>query len=534
MSEGVTATVSSLPPPYGDRAVGWGAGRRPPLDEVLADLVVLVDGRSRRDGTIDAHGGLVDALGCGCLQLSQAGVVRAANPVAVAILAARSTEAVVGRSVFDVVEPTDHAVVRELLDGRPADVHPPVPIALGTGGDRDCVDIVSARLSSGDHLLLFRAHDLDRVREDGAAHRRLWRHLPAVAYSCLPDALWTCELVTPSVKDLLGYTEDHWVHDPRLWLERVHPDDRERLLVERLEAMSGARRFAIDYRIRDSRDDVRWVRDEAQLEVRGDQVVRIHGVLVDVTSHHRSEEVLERLGEVVRLEAKQYRQREQDRATLLRVLAHDARSPLVGAVGSLSAALRDDVPFDPHLLRDLLQRANDDLGRLAELLDAVLACEHALERGAVVCPRPVQLGRLVERLVATTAPASHRVVVEGELTVTVDAFIVERAVTNLLQNAFAHTPPGTTVRVQLVRSTEPVGVIVAVDDDGPGVSEEHRATVFEPFVRATGDGGGAGLGLTLVRDLVAMHGGRAWVEDGPGGGASFRLYLPEGDGPRSL
>jgi signal transduction histidine kinase len=109
----------------------------------------------------------------------------------------------------------------------------------------------------------------------------------------------------------------------------------------------------------------------------------------------------------------------------------------------------------------------------------------------------------------------------------VDAPKVERIVENLLTNALKHTPDDTDVNVRV--EGRDGGVLIVVDDRGPGVAEEERELIFEMFNRG-GDPGraapGAGVGLALVAQFAALHGGRAWVEDHPGGGASFRVFLP--------
>ena len=107
----------------------------------------------------------------------------------------------------------------------------------------------------------------------------------------------------------------------------------------------------------------------------------------------------------------------------------------------------------------------------------------------------------------------------------VDAPKVERIIENLLANAVNHTPPGTKISV----SVEPrdSGVLIAVDDDGPGVADEQREAIFGIFNRGTAsDVPGTGIGLSLVAQFTALHGGSAWVEESASGGASFRVFLP--------
>jgi signal transduction histidine kinase len=109
----------------------------------------------------------------------------------------------------------------------------------------------------------------------------------------------------------------------------------------------------------------------------------------------------------------------------------------------------------------------------------------------------------------------------------VDGSKVERIVENLLANTVRHTPASSTIWVAVAAADD--GALLAVEDDGAGVAEELRETIFEPFQQgpdAPRHSPGVGVGLTLVRRFAELHGGRAWVQDREGGGASFRVLLP--------
>jgi two-component system sensor histidine kinase KdpD len=115
-----------------------------------------------------------------------------------------------------------------------------------------------------------------------------------------------------------------------------------------------------------------------------------------------------------------------------------------------------------------------------------------------------------------------------------DELLLEQVFLNLLENAAHYTPPGTPIEISA--RAEAGGVLIEVADRGPGIPLGAEEAVFARFYRAPGstppaeEGRGSGLGLAICRGILQAHGGRIWVEQRPGGGAAFRLWLPL-DGP---
>ena len=110
----------------------------------------------------------------------------------------------------------------------------------------------------------------------------------------------------------------------------------------------------------------------------------------------------------------------------------------------------------------------------------------------------------------------------------IDAAKVERIVENLLANATRHTPAASRIWVRVTASDD--GVLIVVEDDGTGVPDELKEAIFEPFRQGPGPAStspGVGVGLSLVARFAELHGGRAWVEDRPDGGASFHVIISE-------
>jgi signal transduction histidine kinase len=215
------------------------------------------------------------------------------------------------------------------------------------------------------------------------------------------------------------------------------------------------------------------------------------------------------------------------RDTFLQAVSHDLRSPLTAILGSARTLEQGGLSDDERA--DLLRRISFSARRLDRMLSDLLDIDR-LQRG-IVSPerRPTDVRGLIERPIDEAGLREHReieVSVEGEpLMADVDPAKVERIVENLVSNAVKHSPGGT---IHVRASAERDGLALQVDDEGPGVPDELKAVVFQPFRRGPGTEllPGVGLGLALVARFAELHGGRAWVEDRPGGGASFRVFLP--------
>jgi signal transduction histidine kinase len=180
----------------------------------------------------------------------------------------------------------------------------------------------------------------------------------------------------------------------------------------------------------------------------------------------------------------------------------------------------------------LIHAISSNARRLQRMLADLLDMDR-LTRG-VLEPEWTQtdLAALLEQLVVDSE-IRHDHVVHMDvqpMVVDLDALKVGRIVDNLLVNARRHTSPGTEVWVA-ARAAEG-GVLLIVEDAGPGVPEISRKRIFQPFTQLgehAAKAPGVGIGLALVAKFAELHGGRAWVEERPGGGASFKVFLPSAD-----
>jgi PAS domain S-box-containing protein len=230
------------------------------------------------------------------------------------------------------------------------------------------------------------------------------------------------------------------------------------------------------------------------------------------------------------------RELDQMKDAFLQAVSHDLRTPLTSVLGIAATLDRGHRLLPAGEVGDLLGRLAGNARKLGRLLTNLLDLERLTQGTLAPDRRPVDLAEVVSRIVTDAGPellGGRPLSVEtAPVLVAVDPPKVERIVENLLANAARHTPAGTPVWVRVQAADG--GALVVVEDAGPGVPAEVRQVIFQPFRQGptiTAYAPGSGIGLALVAHFAGMHGGRAWVQERPGGGASFQVFLPDAHDP---
>jgi two-component system sensor histidine kinase KdpD len=226
------------------------------------------------------------------------------------------------------------------------------------------------------------------------------------------------------------------------------------------------------------------------------------------------------------------------KSTLLSAVSHDLRTPLAGIKALATALLPNESPqsgwmaLEPEVVREALQGINEETDRMTRLVNDLLDLSR-IEAGVLRPSRePVLVPDLIDdtlqRLTTTLTGHPVRRQVPEELPVArLDYVQMQQVLANLLENAARYSPAGTPITVGTAVSGSTLELWVA--DHGPGVPEGQRERVFDRFYRLEHhetEPHGTGMGLAISRGLVHGHGGRLWVEETPGGGATFRVELP--------
>jgi signal transduction histidine kinase len=230
--------------------------------------------------------------------------------------------------------------------------------------------------------------------------------------------------------------------------------------------------------------------------------------------------------------------RRQQQLAQLRVdfvsgVSHELRTPLA-QIRLFAELLRNGQLRSDAERERSFSIIDEEAQRLTYLVENVLAFARSEHGRNSVIVEPLEMDHEMQGAMDAFAPLarvrSARIhsSIEPDLVSRVDPRALRQIVLNLLDNAVKYGPVGQTVNVSLTSTADKV--IIAVEDKGPGVPRSEREKIWDPYVRlsraAESAAGGSGIGLSIVRELVRLHGGRAWVEDAAGGGARFVVEFP--------
>jgi two-component system sensor histidine kinase KdpD len=232
-------------------------------------------------------------------------------------------------------------------------------------------------------------------------------------------------------------------------------------------------------------------------------------------------------------ESEVLRRSDELKTALLGAVSHELRSPLASIMASAGSLRQKDVTWSDAEREEFHEAIEQEVKRLDRLVGELLDLSR-IDAGHLVLQRQYHsIDALVDdvlgRLRNATSAHEIRVDVPDDLPpVSVDYLRMDQVLSNLIENAVRYAPAGTLIEV--AARVDADGLRIEITDEGPGIAAEDRETVFEPFRRLRrGDRAivkGAGLGLAIARRLVEAHGGRIWVEAGPGRGARFAITLP--------
>jgi len=362
------------------------------------------------------------------------------------------------------------------------------------------------------------------VPESAARFWQIIEKIPQVFY--VTDAERRIVYVSPAFESLWGYSLDRLYGNPFVWLELVHPDDRQ-LIYDAIAQNAGKGPYEVEYRVKRADGVTRWISSRStEIYDEAGALQHVVGVATDIT----------------------------DRRDLERQLH---QSQKMEAVGQLAGGIAHDfnnllmvILANAAMLRKQLDAHDTRTQRVIDIEDAATSAVHLTKkllgfaRPAVLNLAPIDLRDSVSEMVGIIRRTfDPRIVVEVEQTeapalVLADANEISHTLMNLCLNARDAMPEGGRLVVSVGRtiidaahvgetSDARVGdfVFVSVADTGRGIPREVLPRIFEPFFTTKPAGTGSGLGLAVAFGMVKQH--KGWIECATSdSGTKFTVYLP--------
>ena len=235
-------------------------------------------------------------------------------------------------------------------------------------------------------------------------------------------------------------------------------------------------------------------------------------------------------------EAEVFRQADNVRRSLIAAVSHDLRSPLAAIKASVTDLLAEDSTYDAGATREALDSIDEEADRLNALIANLLDMSRI--EGGVLQPRTqaLDLAEVVAACVDRArrqAPgvAIRTTIVPTSALVRADPIFIDRVVTNLLDNAEKATRDAREASIEVEARSDGLRTTTRIIDHGRGVPADVREQLFYPFYQLSARHPrlGTGLGLPIVKGFLALMNGEVWIEETPGGGATFAFSLPNAD-----
>ncbi len=342
------------------------------------------------------------------------------------------------------------------------------------------------------------------------------------------------EFISSGIERLWGISAEGLMSNVEYWSDYIHPEDREQAkkMVEENLTIGNLDR---EYRILTPDRKLCWVRDRAfPVRDRYGKARRIVGFTVDTTERKQSEEIKAYLFAREQEARAQAETANRMKDEFLAIVSHELRSPLNAMLGWARVLRSEGVDRETHdhAVQVIEQSAEMQSRLIEDLLDSARIASGKLS----IESRPVNLIPVIQSAVDTVLPAAETKGVEIQIDLDPNAGIVagdgerlQQIVWNLLSNAVKFTPKGG--RIDLKLSSREHWITMTVKDTGRGIKASDSPYIFDRFRQAdssnTRRAGGLGLGLSLVKNLVELHGGAIKAEsEGEGKGATFHVNLP--------
>jgi PAS domain S-box-containing protein len=358
---------------------------------------------------------------------------------------------------------------------------------------------------------------VEMLSESESFYRQTLESVPGMAFTNRPDG--SCDFVSEQWVQFTGVPASEQLGAG--WVQVLHPDDRARAFAAWRAAVEERGHYDLEYRLRRADGAYEWfkVRGRPLRDSKG-TIVRWFGMAVNVNDLKLAEDSLRESGRL--------------KDEFLAILAHELRNPL--AAIRMAATMLKTASHTAETVDRMGGIIDRQSSQLARLIDDLLDVSRVTRGQIELHKQRVDVVSLVRRAIETTQPLvdANGITIHADfdgppLFVNADEMRLTQAIGNVLNNACKYSAQGGTI--DLAVRQENGAALIRVRDEGAGIDPEKLALIFEMFVQADPrrdrGAGGLGIGLSMVKSLVQMHGGTVEARSaGLGKGSEFLIRLP--------
>jgi PAS domain S-box-containing protein len=370
-----------------------------------------------------------------------------------------------------------------------------------------------------------------RSSETDARYKDIVEAIPEILFTALPNG--RIDFINRQFYEYTGQAADEFKDSG--WFEALHPEDAETIPQRWRESVVTGKTFNAEYRFRKAEGNYRWFRCRAvPLRDAAQQIAKWFGICMDITD----QKILEQEREGLLLREMQARDlaevANRTKDEFLAMVSHELRAPLNAVLGWINILRSQEIDEETfkHALETIERSAKSQSTLIEDLIDSAMIATGKMR----IKMERVNLTSVIQSALDVILPAAEAKAISLLFNVAApnsqvlgDASRLQQVIWNLLSNAIKFTPEGGLIEVTLKNAESNAQIIVR--DTGRGINSESLPYIFERFqqadVKRTKRFGGLGLGLSLVKQLVELHGGSVKAEsEGEGKGTIFSVSLP--------
>ncbi|MCP4180998.1 MAG: PAS domain-containing protein [bacterium] len=388
--------------------------------------------------------------------------------------------------------------------------------------------VLDARLKQKKHQKLS-AESAEKLEEEHRKLNSILENIPEVIYSAKPDETGTILYISDRWEEWTGYTPEECYKDNNIWPKSIHPDDKEKALIDFKNAIRNEESNFSEYRlVNKDTGEIRWVYDHRiTITDRDGTLKRYEGIVTDITEHKNLEQQL------------MHSQKMEAISTLTRGMGHEFNN-IIGIISGFAELMhtKENISDDDHLYLSQILKQTEKAGNLVKKINIFGSGKNYDFKPVLLHPVIEESMNLVRIMLPSLIEIQKDIDINSSC-ILGNADLIQQMIINMCNNSgYAMKDKGGTLAVTL-KEIENTGsskikfdndvkffLDLCIKDTGNGILPDNLNKIFTPFFTTKNVGKGTGLGLSVVHGIVKNHKGIITVDSTVGFGTTFHVYLP--------